>query len=185
MTHLETRYVVNGRIESTDTALLDEIQAALPEEDDAVLGNEYSVSRSAVRDADGNETGAEVMSGRMTFAPDGSEFTRDSDGNTLVVVESNPRDGEVSKANVDDADIFGPEQAAQAVFDGIVNTDLAGKADGWRVWMYESPEGGVTVSDVQEWYESDKARQPEDEDGEKYVPSSFNPENHILVEETG
>jgi hypothetical protein len=186
MTHLETRYVVNGRIESDDQQLLDQIESELPAEDDPVLGNEYDLSRTPVLDADGNETGTEVLSGRMTFAPDGSEFTRDADGNTLVVIEGGePTDNEVLKANVDSADIFGPAEAAQQFHQQIVSHDLAGKADGWRVWVYESPEGGVTSRAVQAWYEADEARQPENEEGEKYVPNSFDPANHVVVEESG
>lgn len=182
MTH-ETRYVINGRIESTDSTLLDTIESELPDEGDTVLGNEYDLSRSSVLDDEGNETGAEVLSGRMTFAPDGSEFTLDADGNITEVEDS---------SNYDSANIFGPAEASQQFYQTIVSHDLAAKADGWRVWVYQSPEGGVTASDVRDWYEADESRQPtrtvEQDDGttteESYVPSSFDPQNHKIMEES-
>lgn len=195
MAHLETRYVVNGRIETDDTALLDTIEAELPNEDSLLLGNEYSLNRRPVLDENGDETGVEVLSGRMSFAPDGTEFANDTDGNPKpVVVEGSemdadgnsvPADTEILRDDVSDSDIYGPAEAAQQFFQQIVSHDLAVNADGWRVWVYQSPEGGVTADDVRAWYEEDESRQPTDEDGEPYVPNSFDPSNHIVVEETG
>ena len=184
MSHIDPRYVVKGRIESENTELLDTIESELPDEGDPVLGNEYDLSRSPVLNDESNETDAEVLSGRMTFAPDDREFTLDADGNIIEVEDS---------SNYDSADIFGPAEAAQQFYQTIVSHDLAEKADGWRVGVYQSPEGGVTASDVKEWYEADETRQPEREveqpDGttstEKYIPNSFDPTNHIVVEETG
>ncbi len=175
MSHIDTRYVVNGRIESDDTTLVDTIEKELPNEGDPVLGNEYDLSRSPVLDEDGNETNVEVLSSRMTFAPDGSEFTVDADGNIIEVKDS---------SNYDSADIFGPAEAAQQFYQTIVTHDLAAKADGWRVWVYRSPEGGVTAEDVRAWYKEDMDRQPLNEDGEPYVPSNFDPHNHVLKEES-
>ena len=186
MAHLETRYVVNGRIETTDTTLLDTIEAELPSEDDPVLGNEYDLSRTPVLDAEGNETDAEVLSGRMTFAPDDTEFAPDADGNVKEVIDSGePNDDQILRTNVDDSDIFGPAEAAQQFYQQIVSHDLATKADGWRVWVYQSPEGGVTVNDVREWYENHPDEQPIDEDGKSYIPSRWNPERHIIKESSG
>lgn len=189
MSHLETRYVVNGRIESDDTALLDTIETELPNEDSLLLGNEYNLNRSPVLDAEGNETGTEVLSGRMTFASDDTEFAPDADGFPKLVVDEGsdtdadgnpvPADDEILRENVSDSDIYGPAEAAQQFHQQIVSHDLANKADGWRVWVYQSPEGGVTADDVRAWYEEDETRQPRDQDAEPVE------EEQVVTDENG
>lgn len=162
MSHIETRYTVNGEVVSTDTTLLDAIESALPAKDNDALGNEYSCTRSDVPDSD-----KERLSARMTFTA--VEFELD-DGTTIT-----------------------PKAAAESVYQAVVTHDLAAHADDWAVRLYRSPEGGVLTSDVQAWYEEDPTRQPEREveqpDGstttEQYVPSAFDPENHIIKEVTG
>jgi hypothetical protein len=217
MSQIDTRYTVAGHIESTNTTLLDAIQSALPAEGDVVLGDEYSVSRTDVDDSN-----AERLSARMTFAPDDDEFAI-SDGTTKHVVEldadeeivttdadeeivttddgervvktdfgeipvdSYGRANEVLRSEV--TDIFGPKTAAMNLYQEVANADLAGKADNWELQVYESPQGGVLASDVKEWYEEDESRQPTrtDEDGNevKYVPSSFDPQNHVIQQTSG
>jgi hypothetical protein len=205
---IDTRYTVAGHIESTDTSLLNAIQSALPAEGDVVLGDEYNVSRTDIDDSS-----AEQLSARMTFAPDGDEFAI-SDGTTKKVIELDSDeeivetdDGErVVKTEFDEipvdsygqpnevlrsevTDIFGPKTAAMNLYQEVANADLAGKADNWELQVYESPQGGVLASNVKAWYEADESRQPTrtDEDGNevKYVPSSFDPQNHIVKEVSG
>lgn len=195
MSHIETRYVVKGRIQTDTSTLLDAIEDELPAVDVPVLGNEYDLERTQVRDSDGTEIGEEQIIGRMTFASDGTEFANDSEGNPKLVVDKGsatdsdgnrvPAANEVLRENVDEADIYGPETAAQQLFNQIVSHDLATEASNWRVWLYRSPEGGVTADAVREWYEEDESRQPEDENGEKYIPRLFDPTNHIIAEDSG
>jgi len=208
MSHIDTRYTVAGHIESTNTTLLDAIQSALPEEGDIVLGDEYTVSRTDVEDSN-----AERLSARMTFSPDGDEFAVENgttkhvveldadeeivetdDGERVVKtefdeipVDSYGRANEVLRSEV--TDIFGPKQAAMNLYQEVANADLANKADNWELQVYESPQGGVLASDVKAWYEADESRQPTrtDEDGNevKYVPSSFDPQNHVIQQTSG
>lgn len=178
MSHIDTRYTVRGSIETSDSTLLDTIEAELPDEDDVTLGDEYTVSRTDVEEKDG----VEVLSARMTFASDGDEFAVEN-GTTKEVVESDAGDGQILRENA--TDIFGPQGAADTVFTRVKNHDLASKADNWELQLYESPQGGVTAEQVQAWYEEDPTRQPTDEDGNQYVPSAFDPENHIIKEVTG
>jgi hypothetical protein len=122
----------------------------------------------------------------MTFAPDGDEFAVEN-GTTKHVVESNAGDGEILRSNA--TNIFGPKTAAMNLYQEVANADLAGKADNWELQVYESPQGGVLASNVKAWYEADESRQPtrSDEDGNevKYIPSSFDPSNHIVTETSG
>lgn len=188
MSHINLRYTVQGSIVSTDTDLLDAIESALPAEGTVVLGDEYSINR--VSDSPDLGDGEKQISARMTFAPDGDEFAVEN-GTTKKVVESDAGDGEILRENA--TDIFGPQGAADTVFTQVKNHDLASKAEGWELQLYRSPQGGVLASDVQAWYEEDPTRQPEREveqpDGstttEQYVPSAFDPQNHIIKEVTG
>jgi hypothetical protein len=85
--------------------------------------------------------------------------------------------------------IFGPKTAAMNLYQEVASSDLAGKANNWELQVYESPQGGVLASDVKAWYEADESRQPtrSDEDGNevKYIPSSFDPSNHVIKETSG
>jgi hypothetical protein len=181
MSNIDTRYTVRGNIESTDTTLLDAIESALPAEGDIVLGDEYRISRSDVQNSN-----AERLEARMTFAPDDDEFAVEN-GTTKKVVESDAGDGEILRSNA--TNIFGPKTAAMNLYQEVANADLADKADNWKLQVYESPQGGVLASDVKEWYEADESRQPTrtDEDGNevKYVPTAFEPSNHVITETSG
>lgn len=159
---MNVRYVVSGRIVSEDSTLLDTIESELPDEGDVILGNEFRKSREPEKDESDTETGAEILSVRMTFASEDVEL--------------------------EDGTVVTPRESATALFDSVVSHELATKASGWTVRLYRSPEGGVTVSDVREWYESHPDEQPTREapDGseEPYVPNRWNPNNHVLTEET-
>jgi len=161
MSELDIRHVVSGRIVSEDSALLDQIEIALPDQDDVVTGNEFDKTRRPDTDEDGTKTGAELLSARMTFVPDGKEVL-DDDGN-----------------------VIDPKQAASDLFQQVANSDLANQAQNWELRHYRSPEGGVTVDDVREYYESNPTEQPTDEDDKAYIPSSWDPEHHVLNETTG
>jgi len=161
MSHLDIRHVVQGRITTDDGQLLDQIEQALPSEDDVTLGNEFGKTRRPETDDNGNETGNEMLSARMTFAPDGKEVL-DDDGNVIDTID--------------------PKQAASDLFQQVANSELADKAENWELRHYRSPEGAVTASDVQAYYENNPNEQPADGDGEPYVPSSWDPANHIVDE---
>ncbi|WP_042662553.1 hypothetical protein [Haloferax sp. ATB1] len=47
---------------------------------------------------------------------------------------------------------------------------------------YQSPTGGVTSSDVQAWYEDHPEEQPTDDNGDAFVPSSWDPSRHVVSE---
>jgi len=145
---MTTYHVVQGRITSADTALLDQIQTALPDEDAVTLGTEYSQSRVE------NDDGTETLSARMNFARGETELP---DGTTVT-----------------------GEQAAAQLFQQVANADLASKADGWELRLYQSPDGAVTLSELEEWFEAHPDRQPTDADGEKYVPPQWTPEHHTV-----
>jgi len=72
---MQTYHVVQGRITSADTALLDQIEANLPDEDAATLATEYSQSRVE------NDDGTETLRARMNFARGETEL---SDGTTVT-----------------------------------------------------------------------------------------------------
>jgi len=164
MSHLDIRHVVSGRIVCEDSAVLDQIESALPNEGDVTLGNEFTKTREPETDDDGNETGSEVLSARMTFAPAGKEVL-DDDGNVIDTID--------------------PKQAASDLFQQVASSDLANQAENWELRHYRSPEGGVTVDDVQEWYENHPSEQPTDEEGESYVPTTFDPSTHTIGETSG
>jgi hypothetical protein len=72
---MHTYHVVQGQITSGDTALLDQIQANLPDESAVTLATEYSQSRTE------NDDGTETLRARMNFSrgetelPDGTKIT--------------------------------------------------------------------------------------------------------------
>lgn len=196
MTHIDLRYTVQGSIVSTDTSLLDAIESALPAEGEVVLGDEYQINRlSDSPDLDDTE---ERISARMTFAQDGTEFANDSNGNSKIVVDNGsdidadgnhiPAENEILRSNVASSDIYRAKQAAMGLFDAVTTHDLAKKASGWNIRLYRSPQGGVRHADVQAWYEADESRQPTrtNDDGNevKYIPQSFNPDHHVIYEES-
>jgi hypothetical protein len=150
MSDMDTYHVVQGQITSGDTALLDQIQANLPDEGAVTLATEYSESRVE------NDDGTETLSARMNFARGETELP---DGSTVT-----------------------GEQSASQLFQQVANANLANKADRWELRHYESPDGAVTLSELEDWYEAHPNRQPTDEDGESYVPSGWNPENHTIKE---
>lgn len=85
---------------------------------------------------------------------------------------------------LEDGTVVTPKEAAESVYQNVVSHDLASKADNWQIKLYRSPEGGVLASDVQAWYEENPNEKPTDDDGEAYIPSSWNPENHVLKEKS-
>lgn len=107
-----------------------------------------------------NDDGSETLRARMTFASDDTEVER----NGTVVT---------------------PRKAAGKLFQSVVTHDLASRADNWEVRQYRTPEGAVLARDVREWYEANPSEQPVDEDGEPYVPDTFDPLNHVINEQTG
>jgi hypothetical protein len=166
MSHLDVRYCVNGRLTSSDTTLLDQIESALPDENDVILGREYSQNRTTSSEDTDLASGEERLSARMTFA---GESTTLDDGSELT-----------------------PEQAATNLFDTVASDELGQQADNWSLELYRTPEGAIRSEDVQAWYEADATRQPTravEQDGqtveEKYVPSSFDPSHHSVQNQSG
>jgi len=153
---LDVRHVVSGRIVSGASAFLDQIQSNLPDESAVTLGNEFTVTRRASRD----DQSKEVLRARMTFAPTGTAV------------------------ELPDGSMVTPEKAAAQLFQSVANSDLAAQADNWELRHYLSPEGGVTASSVQAWYENHPDEQPTDEEGESVVPSRWEPDNHTISEVT-
>lgn len=147
MAHINIRHCVRGTVVSTDGTVLDSVEAELPAEDADDLGNEYSNSRQAEVDDSGAETGAEVVSFRVTFDSTSAGVT-----------------------------------AAEDLYATLTGLDLSG-ADSYELVCYETPEGAVRADDVRQYYEENPDEQPTDQDGESYVPSSWDPANHIVAEE--
>lgn len=56
--------------------------------------------------------------------------------------------------------------------------------DEWEIREYLSPLGSVSSSEVQQFYEDNPDLQPEDEDGEPYIPTSWDSSNHELLYES-
>jgi len=153
MSDMDTYHVVQGQITSGDTALLDQIEAALPDEGGVTLATEYSQTRTE------NDDGTETLSARLNFARGETELP---DGTTAT-----------------------GEQSASQLFQQVASADLASRADEWELRHYESPDGAVTLSELKDWYKAHPDRQPTDEDGEKYVPSQWNPEHHTVAFDSG
>jgi len=59
---IDVRYCVQGTITTSDTALVDQIETALPSKDSPRVGGEYTVSR------DTNDDGTETLRARTSFA---------------------------------------------------------------------------------------------------------------------
>jgi hypothetical protein len=196
---IDVRYVVQGEIVSSDSQLLDGIQANLPDESGVVVGQEWGEDRGPETAQDGTETGNERLYARMAFAQDGTEFATGADGQPNLVVDvgsdtdSNgdpiPAEDEVLRQNVASTDIYGPQQAATQLYEAVASSALANKADGWSLKLYRSPQGAVTADNVREWYEQHPDERPtretQDGDVEPFTPSSWQAAHHIIRETTG
>jgi len=76
---------------------------------------------------------------------------------------------------------IGEDAAAASLYDTIIGYDLSA-ASTYEVRHYKSPVGGVSADDVRQYYREHEAKQPTDEDGDPYVPSSWDPSNHVVDE---
>lgn len=71
---------------------------------------------------------------------------------------------------------------ADAIFDDVA-ADLAG-ADEHALRVVQTPLGAVTTDDVQAWYEAHPDQQPVDDNGDPYIPTTWDPERHVEREDT-
>ena len=72
---------------------------------------------------------------------------------------------------------------AEAIADDV--RDDLGSADQFFLDVFATPLGGVTVDEIREWYENHPDGQPVNDDGERYIPESWDPSNHTLEETRG
>lgn len=153
--HIDVRHAVRGTVRTTDSDLLDTIESAVTEDvPDTLLGAEFECNRHAPEDADED---VEELTARLTFAADSTEI----DGEEVT-----------------------PEDAAYDLYDSILAHDLAEKAEDWELQVYRTPEGGVYHKDVQKYYEAHPDEQPTDDDGNSYVPSSWDSSHHVVSQES-
>lgn len=105
---------------------------------------------------------------------------------TQGVEEERAEDGKVAQyVDVRVPYLSSEAQAALDAFDwvaGQMAEHSSQVADGSYMRLYKSPTGGVTAQQVQAWYEEHPEEQPTDSEGEGYIPSSWQPENHIIEE---
>ena len=111
-------------------------------------------------DEEGNPTGGAVREYRVTDKID------EETGHRIV-------QGQIPVDDKEDAD---------AIYEDL-KPDLQ-EMDEWEIREYLSPLGGVTTEEVQQFYEDNPDLQPEDEDGEAYIPTAWNPSNHELLYES-
>lgn len=74
------------------------------------------------------------------------------------------------------------EADAAALFDDL-KADVTG-ADAHTLRHYKSPTGTVSTEEVQEWYRNHPDQQPTDENGDPYIPETWDPERHVVSEST-
>lgn len=76
------------------------------------------------------------------------------------------------------------EDDARALADDL-EAELGGM-DSYEVRVYETPLGAVSTAEVRAYYEAlPEEELPTDEEGEPYVPSTWDPERHLLEERSG
>jgi len=198
-TQLDVRYIVQGEIVTDDSQLLDTIQVNLPDADGVVVGQEWIEERGPKTTVDGTETGNERLYARMAFAQDGTEFVTGANGDPQLVVKTGsdtdsdgnpvPAEDEILRANVSASDIYGPKQAAIQLYEMVVASDLASRADNWRLKLYRGPQFSTTAARVREWFEEHPDERPtrETQDGETepFTPSSWQADHHIIRETSG
>ncbi|ELZ84403.1 hypothetical protein C453_12691 [Haloferax elongans ATCC BAA-1513] len=132
---------------------LDAIASDLPDGDAPYIGPEYDGPPRLTPDDDPTlSDGEERLTARVSFVSD----TVEADGTTY--------DGSAE---------------ATALFDALTSHDLPKDA---TVRHYRSPTGGVTSAEVQAWYEAHPDEQPVNDDGEAFVPSSWDPSRHVVSE---
>jgi len=77
----------------------------------------------------------------------------------------------------------GEDAAATSLYDALTGYDLS--AATYKIRHYESPIGGVSTDDVRGYYRKHQGERPTDENGEPYVPSSWDPSHHTVDETRG
>jgi len=152
MTHIEPEHHVSLNVTTTDNQLLDALVADLPADGDDEVGQEYDGPN---RDSDEPYLADEEEQLRARIV---LQTTYDSNGDVHRYAETH----------------------ATNLYEALSAHDF-GSAD-YEVSHYLSPTGGVTSSDVADYYEKNPDEQPVDEDGEAYVPSSWDPTSHIVSE---
>lgn len=154
--HLDVQHHVKVDVTSSDSTVLDSVESALPEVSADEVGPEYDGPQRSNSSPELAE-GEERLVSRVVL-----QTTYDSNGGVHTYAETH----------------------AQNLYDTLTSYD-ASRASSFTIRHYESPTGGVTADDVRAFYEENPDLQPTDEDGEAYVPSSFDPTNHIIAEENG
>jgi len=155
---MELHHVVNVDVRSTDTQLLDDVAAALPTDDHPAVGPEYDgPNRFSADDYPSLSDGEERLTARVSFVAG----TVDVDGTTY--------DG---------------AEGASTRYMALADVGVSGAA-AYTLRHYKSPVGGVTTEEVREWYETHPDAQPVDDQGESYVPSSWDPKHHIADKISG
>ncbi|RDZ53110.1 hypothetical protein C5C07_15355 [Haloferax sp. Atlit-4N] len=134
----------------SDPDTLDALQSELPADDSPAVGPEYDGPQRTTTEEDDSLSDGEE---RLTARVTFVSGTIDVDGTTY--------DGATEAA-----DLF--DRLAAAVPSGATLTH------------YRSPTGGVTSSDVQAWYEDHPEEQPTDDNGDAFVPSSWDPSRHVV-----
>jgi hypothetical protein len=158
MTHLDIHPVVALDVTASDAALLDTLADLLPTRDEPYVERELHETRFNPTEDERLDDGEERHLARVSFI------------SGKITVEAD--DGSTTEYN-------GSDEAA-SLFAALTSEDLA-NAKGF-IRHYRSPLGGVSPKEVREWYESNPDEQPTDESGESYVPTSFDPSNHIVDE---
>jgi hypothetical protein len=152
---LDVRYALNGAVTSTDTALLDTIEAELPDLTHDLLGDDLTVSRTD------NDDGSETLTATLRFAPDGTEATVEHPDGTTVT--------------------HTPETYARAVFEQIKTHELAHRTTEWHLRFYRAPQGGVLASDVRAYYEANPDLAPTDDEGNTVLPNRWRADRHTIA----
>lgn len=158
MSHITIHHVVSVDVRSTDTQLLDDVAATLPESDAPYVGGEYDGPARGTPDTDATlSDGEERLTARVAFV------------NGTVAGDGASYDG---------------VEEASTLFDTLAALGLSNAA-AYTLRHYKTPMGAVSSGEVQAFYEENPDLQPVDGDGEAYVPTSFRPEHHVVAEESG
>lgn len=152
---LDVRYALNGSVTSTDTDLLDTIEAELPDLTHDLLGDDLSVNRTE------NDDGSETLTATLRFAPDGTEASVELPDGTVAT--------------------HTPETYSQAVFEQIQTHELANRATEWELRLYRAPQGSQLADDVRAYYEANPGLAPTDDEGNTVFPNRWRADRHTIA----
>jgi len=150
--HLNIQHHVKVNVTSSDSTVLDSVESALPEVGADEVGAEYDGAQRSNSSPELAE-GEERLVARVVL-----QTTYDSNGGVHTYAETH----------------------AQNLYDALAAIDYRNAE--YECRHYKSPTGGIVQSQLEGYYDTNPGEKPVDDNGEAYVPTTWDPSRHVVSE---